>query len=107
MRMARLRHVPVVRSGILVGVLSYRDLADAFLDAGRTGPADSFLRATPVSGLVRGAPVTIAPGESLAEAVDRMLALRLGCLPVAVPTDGGPRLVGLLTESDLLRAAYR
>ena len=35
-----------------------------------------------------------------------MLRLQIGCLPVVEATPEGPRLVGLLTESDLLRAAY-
>jgi hypothetical protein len=37
-----------------------------------------------------------------------MLRLRLGCLPVCEQdADASLRLVGLLTESDLLRAAWR
>ncbi len=106
MRLARLRHVPVVRDGILVGLLSYRDLADASLDAARAAPARDALRRE-VGDLVQRPPVTIEPEGSLPEAVTRMLALHVGCLPVATSTAEGLRLIGLVTEADLLRAAFR
>ena len=35
-----------------------------------------------------------------------MLHLKIGCLPVVEPEPGGLRLLGLVTESDLLRRAY-
>jgi CBS domain len=44
--------------------------------------------------------LTVAPHESLAEAVRLMLENRIGGLPVTA----GERLVGILTEVDLLRA---
>ena len=47
-------------------------------------------------------PVTAAPETSLREAAKRMVDGKIGCLPVIEP-DG--TLVGLVTETDLLRAA--
>jgi len=44
--------------------------------------------------------LTVAPHESLAEAVRLMLENRIGGLPVTA----GEHLVGILTEVDLLRA---
>jgi acetoin utilization protein AcuB len=105
MRIARLRHLPIVRDGIVVGVLSYRDLSDAYLDAAKSIAASALLQTT-VSELVQRAPVTIGPECSVTEAAERMLALRVGCLLVATPTRDGPRLLGVVTEADLLRAAY-
>jgi len=46
---------------------------------------------------------TIAPGATLGEAAALLLGRRIGCLPVVKP-DG--TLVGLVTETDLLRAAF-
>jgi CBS domain-containing protein len=47
--------------------------------------------------------VTVAPDATLGEAAALLLARRIGCLPIVKP-DG--TLVGLVTETDLLRAAF-
>jgi acetoin utilization protein AcuB len=53
-------------------------------------------------GEVMHTPVTtIAPDADLAAAVESMMADRIGCLPV---TEDGSHLVGIITETDLLRA---
>lgn len=46
---------------------------------------------------------TISPTATLAEAAELLLRHKIGCLP-AVDAAGAP--VGLLTETDLLRAAF-
>ena len=46
---------------------------------------------------------TISPKATLAEAAALLLQHKIGCLPVVDPA-GKP--VGLVTETDLLRAAY-
>ena len=51
-------------------------------------------------------PYSIVPDATLSEAASRLELLRVGCLPVVVPAESGLQLVGLLTELDLLRAAY-
>jgi acetoin utilization protein AcuB len=107
MRMARLRHLLVEREGILVGILSYRDLQEwalARLERPEAGlePFDT----ASVAGAMAAPPICSCPQASLAEAALRLARLGLGCLPVVEDTDGGPRLVGLLTESDLLRAVF-
>jgi CBS domain-containing protein len=35
-----------------------------------------------------------------------MLRLDCGCLPAVRETEEGPRLIGIVTEKDLLRVAY-
>jgi len=108
-RSARLRHLVVVEDEILVGLVSHRELLDSCFATLRERPgpggADSLSSIT-IGHLLRTEPVTITPEASLAVAASRMLALRIGCLPVAIPSPRGPRLVGLVTEADLLRAAY-
>jgi CBS domain-containing protein len=46
--------------------------------------------------------VTIVPDADLADAAERMQSQSIGCLPVC--DDDGSHLVGIITETDLLRA---
>jgi CBS domain-containing protein len=109
MRLARLRHLPVVSEGVLVGVLSYRDLQDELV-----GRLELPSPASPIGAIgrigvqerMRGTPFSIVQDATLAEAAARLERLHVGCLPVVDPGDRGLLLVGLLTEMDLLRAAF-
>jgi CBS domain-containing protein len=88
------RHLPVVRAGLVVGVLSERDVFRHQGQAGaRAGARD------PVETAMRSPPVTISPDEPLATAVALMHEKKLGCLPVVA----GGALVGIITTTDLLR----
>jgi acetoin utilization protein AcuB len=109
MRVARLRHLLVVRKGILVGVLSNRDVLECLLEDLEASPHKSraeIVGEFPVEGIMRSPPDTVSRDCSLQQAANQMLRLRIGCLPVVEATSEGLRLVGLVTESDLLRAAY-
>lgn len=100
MRLARLRHLVVTRDGCLAGLLSYRELLEALLDQ---RPADG-----PVADAMVPSPTVAAPATPLREAAGRLCRYGIGCLPVV--EDGAsepPRMVGLVTESDLLRVAFR
>jgi acetoin utilization protein AcuB len=106
MRLARLRHLPIENNGVLVGILSYRDIQDVLLahldwNAGHPGSA---LRESAAIDHLAGPAFSIAPDATLAQAAARLEHLRVGCLPVVELTPQGPRLLGLLTETDLLRA---
>lgn len=102
------RHLPVVSGGSLVGILSDRDLS---LATGRVPFADR-LPGLPgsrgedalhppglVSEVMRSPVVTVAPERPLREAAGLLLEEQVGSLPVV----GGERLVGILTDTDLLR----
>jgi acetoin utilization protein AcuB len=102
MRDAKIRHLPVVRGEVLVGILSQRDLADA---APPSAPG-SELRPLSVGQVMRSDPWTAEESTPIREAAQRMLRYRIGCLPVVRAGPDGPLLVGIVTESDLLRAAY-
>jgi CBS domain-containing protein len=107
LRSARLRHLVVVENGIVVGLVSHRELLDASLARLRQGLGAGAADALgTIEHLVRADPLTIGQESSLEAAASRMLALRVGCLPVTTPSPRGPRLVGVVTEAGLLRAAY-
>ncbi len=88
MAWGEVRHLPVLREGRLVGVVSERDLL-----ANRFG--------NPSLAEVMSAPAQVAaPEDDVTEAARRMVEQRLGCLPV-VDKSG---LVGILTVTDLVAA---
>jgi CBS domain-containing protein len=108
MRMGRLRHLPVERGGKLVGLLSYRDLQERELErleAAEACAAPAALEVA-VEEAMLDSPYIVTPDTPLRVAAARMTQLGVGCLPVVEVADGDSRLVGLVTESDLLRAAY-
>ncbi len=98
--------MPVVDGERLIGVVSQRDLLASSLSLARdfeVGQRRNFMRSVVVEEVMTPQPITVAPTDTLREAARLMLTHRIGCLPV-VERDG--RLVGLVTETDLLRGAY-
>lgn len=100
MRMDRIRHLPVVSGGRLVGIVSQRDLFRAgvenSLGRGEEAARSAGLR---LQDVMNREVVTAHPDADLASAVEMLLQRRIGCLPVV--EDG--RLLGLLSETDCLR----
>jgi CBS domain-containing protein len=106
MRLGRIRHMPVVSGGQLVGILSQRDLFRAAVSSAmkmHRAAEREWLAKISVRDVMTGNVLTVAPGAPLGAAVQLMLDRRIGCLPVV---DAG-RLVGLLSESDCLRHLAR
>ncbi len=103
MRLGRIRHLPVVSRGALVGILSQRDLfraaVSSVLQMQRSAERD-WLQAIPVEAVMTTQVFSVGPATHVRTAVGIMLEKRIGCLPV-VDEDG--RLAGLLSESDCLR----
>ena len=106
MRLGRIRHLPVLHQGRVVGILSNRDiLAASLTKVLQFGPIErrSFLRSIDVEEIMTSRIHTISPNATLEEAAQLLLRHKIGCLPVVDPA-GAP--VGLITETDLLRAAF-
>jgi CBS-domain-containing membrane protein len=108
MRLGRVRHLPVLApDGRVVGVVSNRDLLEASLTSVLNFEATarrSFLRSIDVAEVMVRDVETVTPETSLAAAARRLIERKIGCLPVV---DGAGIMIGLVTETDLLAAAYR
>jgi len=103
MTLGSVRHLPVVRGGLLVGIVSERDLLRASLSS-LSGfdrhERRAFLQSVEVRRVMSSPAVTTTPETPLRHAAALLAERKIGCLPV-VDLDG--RLVGLVTETDLLR----
>jgi CBS domain-containing protein len=101
MTLGRIRHMPVLSAGRLVGILSQRDLFRAAISSVlrfRAAAEREWLAGIRVGEVMTRNVATAWPEWSIRQAVDLMLEKKIGCLPVVA--DG--RLVGLLSESDCL-----
>jgi len=98
----RIRHLPVLDEGRLVGIVGRHDLMGSALafalgygERGRT----RLLPRLEVKEVMEEQVVTIGPGQPASEAARLLLHNRIGCLPVL--EEG--KLVGIVTSTDLLR----
>ena len=103
MKQERVRHLPVLNEdGDLAGIVSQRDLfRGALLRALGYGARaeEHMLRTVLVKEAMTEQVHTTSPDTSLNEAAALMLKHRIGCLPVVE----GEKLVGIISESDLIR----
>jgi acetoin utilization protein AcuB len=102
MRKHRIRRLPVVIGEKLVGLVAEGDLKRAQPSAlsATQEEFDAIMDGTSVSRIMIADPVTAGPGVLLVDAAQTLLTTKYGTLPVV---EGG-RLVGILTDTDLLRA---
>lgn len=103
MKARKIRHLPVVEEGRLIGIVTDRDLRLAMPSQATTlavHELHSLLDKVQVREVMTKRVVGVPPDVSIAKAADLMLRNKIGCLPVL---EGGT-LVGIITESDILRA---
>jgi CBS domain-containing membrane protein len=102
MSLERIRHLPVLDDGRVVGVVSQRDLFRSAL-ATALGYGEKaqkrLLRTLRVKEVMREPAITVSPEATVKEATRLMLDNKIGCLPVVE----GHTLVGIVTETDILR----
>lgn len=102
----RVNQLPVIEGPKLVGIVTDRDLRDAFPSLAETlgrrqpMPKGADPHAIPVEDLMSRDVMTVAPDASLAAAARLLRRERIGAIPVVK----SGRLVGILTRSDLLDA---
>ena len=99
----RIRHLVVVEEGRVVGIVTDRDIR-----LNLPSPATSLsgweinylLAQVTVGGVMTTSVIVVHPDRSIAEAARIMIDHKIGALPIV--EDG--RLVGIVTESDFVRA---
>lgn len=96
MRRHAIRHLPVLRNDVLVGMLSERDILE--YRANLEG-ADDWTRVA-VSAAMNRSPQTAGPEDSVTEVAGRMAASKLDAFPVVALG----RLLGIVTVTDILAA---
>lgn len=95
-----IRHLPVLNSGKLVGILSDSDVA-AF--QARVGAGPRSLSGYPAEKAMHSPVETAAPEDSVEDAAARMASHKISCLAVIEGED----LVGIVTSSDILANQVR
>lgn len=104
----RINQLPVVVNGKLVGIVTDRNLRDAFpsvfdlspLGKGRKSTTVADPKEITVEMVMTPHVLTLSPTDSIVEAVRVMRQERIGAIPVVE----GSRPVGIITRSDVLDA---
>lgn len=88
-----IRHLPVVRKGRLVGLVTERDVRGALFP--------SLIEEITVKDLMTSKPVTVSPDTLIEDAARVIYQRKIGCLPVV---DEDHEVVGIVTVADMLAA---
>ena len=106
MREHNVRRLPVVEDGRLVGILTDRDvrsLTPSYRSWTSTWEAETRFRTAPASEVMSRPVITVSPETRVEDAASLIVRQKIGGLPVV---ENG-RLVGIVTDSDLLRLLIR
>jgi acetoin utilization protein AcuB len=103
----KIRHLPVVENGKVVGIVTDRDLYKALGPKSRSkgieaSNGETALHVIPrkVRNIMRRGVLTIAPGDDAGKAATLMGNKKIGALPVLQ----GEKLAGIITATDILLA---
>ncbi|HPF40474.1 MAG TPA: CBS domain-containing protein [Phycisphaerae bacterium] len=100
----RIRHLPVAADGVLMGLVTDRDVrrecgADAIEDEKAQANGGYYIGATTILDIMTRDVETATESTSLRDAMRSIVASGIGCLPIV----RAESLVGIITETDLLR----
>ena len=102
MRLKGVRRIPVTVGGMLVGLITEGDLKRAEPST-LTGSMEEFnkvMEETEISRIMIQNPITVTEETPLVDAVDTLYNTKYGALPVVA----GSRVVGILTDNDVVHA---
>jgi len=105
MRSQRVRHLPVVENGALVGILTDRDLRLSMIEmeGPQNAPKGLYLPAlTQVRSAMKSSVFIVLPEDTVAYAAKLMSTNKVGGLPV-LEKKGSHMVIGILTETDMLK----
>jgi CBS domain-containing protein len=106
LRAGRIRHIPIIDDGRLVGILSDRDIqrcTPSMLTRVSAEEYNAIFEDTPVAKVMTRDPQHISPDAPLHAAAALLHSDKLGCLPVV---ENG-QVVGIITKDDMLGALMR
>lgn len=100
----RVRQLPVMEGGTLVGIITDRDVKRA-MPSVLSNDRDEFDRVldnTQVGQLMTREPITVEPDTPLKAIVDIFIKKKVGALPVLT----GDKLAGIVTQTDVMRVFH-